>query len=70
MPPLKYSDFAMLHESPRGVNAGTIGGSRVPEWLGQTMIGPVLGTFSAPAMRKSPMRYVRVIARMNQRKAA
>jgi hypothetical protein len=52
------------------VNAGTIGGSKVAEWLGQMISGPVRGTFSAPTTRKSPIRKVRVIMRIDQRKKA
>ncbi len=52
----KYSDLAMFHESPRGRNAGTIGGSRVAKWLGQTMSGPVRGTFSTPSTVNKPTR--------------
>src|SRR4030081_3904436 len=69
-PPLKYSDFAMLHVSSRGTNAGTIGGSSVAEWLGQMIRGPLRGTFSAPTTLKRPKRNVRVIARISQRKNA
>src|ERR1700737_5278210 len=67
-PPLaKYSDFAMLHVSPRATKAGTIGGSRVAEWFGQMITGPWRGTFSAPTTLNRPTRYVRVIVRMSQR---
>jgi mannitol-specific phosphotransferase system IIBC component len=60
----------MLHVSFLGVKAGTIGGSSVPEWLGQMISGPLLGTFSIPDTLNRPTRYVRVIARISQRKAA
>src|SRR3989475_8894110 len=66
-PPLKYSDFAMLHESPRGKNAGTIGGTRFAGGLGQMMTGPLRGTFSAPITLQKPTRYVRALGPMSQR---
>src|ERR1700730_3115398 len=69
-PPLKYSDFAMLHVSPRGTNAGTIGGSSVAEWLGQMISGPLRGTLSRPTTLKRPNRYVRVSVRISQRSQA
>src|ERR1700694_1762096 len=68
--PLKYSDLAMLQVSFLGMKAGTRGGSIVPEWLGQMISGPLRGTFSTPTAWKRPIRYVRVMVRINQRSDA